>query len=131
MDIEYRNNNRYYNYPPVNTDYVENPKPVLQKTEYAATEIQPMDKITETTIDITLSLPVNTDYAENLELVLQKIEYAAVEIQPWRYITETATDTSFFFGFKQMHRFSLSVVFQVCFTRAWFLSGYFSYMVDN
>ena len=59
-----------------------------------------MDKITETTIDITLSLPVNTDYAENLELVLQKIEYAAVEIQPWRYITETATDTSFFFGFK-------------------------------
>nr|POE44642.1 hypothetical protein CFP56_77745 [Quercus suber] len=64
---------------------------VLQKTEYAATEIQPMDNITETTTDITFNSPVSTDYAENPEPVLQKTEYAAVEIQPWTYITETAT----------------------------------------
>jgi len=43
MDIQYRNRNRYYNYPPVSTDYVENPEVVLQKTEYAAAKIQPMD----------------------------------------------------------------------------------------
>ena len=45
MDIQYKNknSNRYYNYPLVSTDYAESPKPVLQKTKYAATEIQPMD----------------------------------------------------------------------------------------
>ena len=96
MDIEYRNNSRYYNYPPVNTDYAENPEPVLQKTEYAATEIQPMDNITETTIDITLSPPISTDHAENPEPVLQKTEYAAVEIQPWTYITETANNNIYY-----------------------------------
>ena len=63
----------------------------MQKTEYAATEIQPMDNITETTTNITLSPLVSTDYAENLEPILQKTEYAVVEIQPWTYITETTT----------------------------------------
>ena len=63
----------------------------MQKIEYAATEIQPMDNITETTTNITLSPLVSTDYAENLEPIPQKTESAVVEIQPWTYITETAT----------------------------------------
>ena len=29
--------------PPVSTEYAENPEPVLQKTEYAAVEIQHMN----------------------------------------------------------------------------------------
>ena len=29
--------------PPVSTNYADNPEPILQKTKYAATEIQPMD----------------------------------------------------------------------------------------
>ena len=29
--------------PPVSTNYADNPEPVLQKTKYAATEIQPVD----------------------------------------------------------------------------------------
>ena len=43
MDIQYKNNNRYYNYPPVSTNYAKYPEPILQKTKYAETEIQPMD----------------------------------------------------------------------------------------
>ena len=39
----YKNRNRYYNYPPVSTDYAENPKLVLQKIEYAVAKIQRMD----------------------------------------------------------------------------------------
>ena len=45
MDIQYKNRirNRYYNYPLVSTYYAKSPEPILQKTKYVATEIQPMD----------------------------------------------------------------------------------------
>ena len=76
----------------VSTDYAENPKPVLQETKYAATEIQPWTYITEKSTDITLSPPGRTDYAKNPEIVLQKIEYAAAEIHPCTYITKTVTN---------------------------------------
>ena len=46
---------------PVNTDYAENPEPVLQETKYAATEIHPCTYIIETATNITLSPPVRTD----------------------------------------------------------------------
>lgn len=68
---------------------------VLQKTECAATEIQPMDNITETTTDITLNPSVSTDYAENPEPVLQKTEYAAVE--KYIFFLWVRIDASFFF----------------------------------
>ena len=71
---------------PVRTDYAENPKIVLQKTEYAATEIHPCTYVTEIATNIALSLPVSTEYAENLELNLQKQKYS--------HITETEIGTS-------------------------------------
>ena len=58
--------------PPVRTDYVKNPKIVLQKIEYAVVEIHPCTYITEKATDITLSPPVSTDYVENPEPTLQK-----------------------------------------------------------
>ena len=71
---------------PVRTDYAENPEIVLQKTEYATTEIHPCTYVTEIATNIALSPVVSTEYAENLELNLQKQKYS--------HITETETGTS-------------------------------------
>ena len=63
-------------------DYGENLEPVLQKTEYAAVEIQPMNIHHRNSNRYYTHPPVSIDYAKNPGIVLQKIEYVATKIQP-------------------------------------------------
>ena len=71
---------------PVRTDYAENLEIVLQKIEYAVTEIHPCTYVIEIATNIAFSPVVSTEYAENPELNLQK--------QKYNHITEIETDTS-------------------------------------
>ena len=63
-------------------DYAENLEPVLQKTEYATVEIQPMNIHHRNSNRYYTHPPVSIDYAKNPGIVLQKIEYVATKIQP-------------------------------------------------
>ena len=78
--------------PPIGTNYAENPEPVLQKTKYTTTKIQPMDRHNRNNNRYYTQHPCKHRLCRNLQPVLQKTEYAVAEIQPWTYITEIATD---------------------------------------
>ena len=76
---------------PVRIYYAENLEIVLQKTEYAVTEIHPCTYVIEIATNIAFSPVVSTEYAENPELNLQKQN---MQQQKYSHIIETETDAS-------------------------------------